>query len=344
MKKRIIFRADGNSIIGFGHFYRLLALAEMLSNDFTCIYVINQPDDNLRKQASAICQSVIELQNKYTYLLPDLVSDENQIPFDLDGIAGTDDIVVVDGYHFLDKYQSALHKTGCIQVFVDDFLMDYPFAGAIINHAPGLIGKKEYMGRPELCFGLSYAILRKAFFYPFTAKPDNQKKGIYVSLGGGDYYGFTLTVCKGLLASGKFSSIHVVCTKQFDAGQLASLRLLESAGLIHIYQNINAEEIVAIMDKCSFAFVAASTVLVEAYARGLTCYTGFSARNQELMYSGFVNEKLAVGMGDLRLLSAEKISELLNDIDTADIQIAAAPLGSVGNFKRTFQKLSHAVA
>jgi spore coat polysaccharide biosynthesis predicted glycosyltransferase SpsG len=341
--KRIIFRADGNGIIGYGHFYRLLALAEMLRNDFTCVYVINQPDDNLLKQALAVCDSVIGLQNEYNYVLPDFVSEDNQIPFDLEGIANTGDIVVVDGYHFLGRYQSALHKKGCIQVFVDDFLMDYLFATAVINHAPGLTGKKEYKG-PELCFGLSYAILRKPFFSPFTEKSDNSKKGIYVSLGGGDYHGFTVAVCKGLLASGIFSSIHVVCTKQFDAGQLAALELLESSGLIRIYQNISADEIVAVMDNCSFAFVAASTVLVEAYARGLICYTAYSAKNQSLMYNGFVNEKLAIGVGDLHLLGSEQITELLNHAETDSIKKLETPLVSIEYFKKVFQKISHGIA
>ena len=343
MIKRIIFRADGNAIIGFGHFYRLLALAEMLKNEFTCLFVINQPDDNLRKQASAVCHAVIGLQNEYTYQIPDLVSEENQIPFDLVGIVNANDIVVMDGYHFLSEYQSALHREGCVQIFVDDFLNDYPHARMVINHAPGLTVKSRNKNC-EFCFGLMYAILRKPFFSSFSSDASDRGKGIYVSLGGGDYHGLTVRVCKGILASGRFSSIHVVSTKQFDTGQMAALELLAKSELINLYQDISAEKIVAIMDKCSFAFVASSNVLVEAYARGLICYTGYTAKNQNLMYHGFVNEGLAMGMGDLLSGTTESIAAGLITSDLSKIKKALHALGSIENFNKIFKKVAGGIA
>ena len=39
MKKKILFRADGNSEIGLGHLYRLFSLVEMLKDNFKFIFL-----------------------------------------------------------------------------------------------------------------------------------------------------------------------------------------------------------------------------------------------------------------------------------------------------------------
>ncbi|MDR1895166.1 MAG: UDP-2,4-diacetamido-2,4,6-trideoxy-beta-L-altropyranose hydrolase, partial [Prevotellaceae bacterium] len=38
MKRKIIFRADAGLNIGYGHFIRSLALADMLKNDFDILF------------------------------------------------------------------------------------------------------------------------------------------------------------------------------------------------------------------------------------------------------------------------------------------------------------------
>ena len=43
MAKSILFRADANATIGWGHFYRSLALAQMLSSDFSIAFAIADP-------------------------------------------------------------------------------------------------------------------------------------------------------------------------------------------------------------------------------------------------------------------------------------------------------------
>ena len=49
IKKKVVLRADGNSKIGLGHVYRLLALAEMLKEDFECVLAMNDTDDFVLK-------------------------------------------------------------------------------------------------------------------------------------------------------------------------------------------------------------------------------------------------------------------------------------------------------
>ena len=49
MRRKIIFRADGNSEIGLGHIMRCLALAEMLEGDFDMSFAIQNPDEKIEK-------------------------------------------------------------------------------------------------------------------------------------------------------------------------------------------------------------------------------------------------------------------------------------------------------
>lgn len=332
--QRIVFRADGNHTIGFGHVYRTLALVGMLYNDFECVFAINRPDGFIKDQISKVCQ-VISLDTEYNYPLPDKMNAENQLPFDLQNVVDERDIVVVDGYHFGMGYQQGLKTTGCKQVWLDDLLRDYPFADAIINHAPG-VKSEDYAAYARLCLGLEYAILRKPFFLPL--KPKNYANKIaYISLGGSDYFGFTLKICKGLLATESFNHLHILCSAQFEETLLNDLRQLAKTHPITLHFNLTAEQIVEVMDACTHAFISASTVLIESYSRGLKCFAGYYTQNQHLIYNGFVQNHLAGGLGDFNTITEAHINHLL--ATEAETEVLGKPLNSTHNFINLFQSL-----
>lgn len=333
--QRILFRADGNRTIGFGHVYRTLALAGMLNKDFECVFAINRPDEFIKNQISKVCQ-VINLDTEYNYSIPDKMTAQNQIPYDFQGVVRNDDIVVVDGYHFAMDYQQGLKNAGCKQVWIDDLLRDYPFADAIINHAVG-IEAKQYNTNARLALGLDYAILRKPFFSLIQPK-NYDNKVAYISLGGSDYFGFTLKICKGLLATNGFSHVHILCSAQFEESLLNDLRQLTDTHPITLHFNLSAEQIVEVMDSSTHAFVSASTVLIESYSRGLKCFTGYYTQNQHLIYSGFVNNNLAGGLGDFNKLSEQDIANLLQAEDK--IQVLDKPLNSAENFINLFKDIA----
>lgn len=332
--QRILFRADGNRTIGFGHVYRTLALAGMLNSDFECVFAINRPDGFIKDQISKVCQ-VINLDTEYNYPIPDKMTTQNQLPYDLQGVVREDDIVVVDGYHFGAEYQQGLKNTGCKQVWIDDLLRDYPFADAIINHAVG-IGANQYHTNARLALGLDYAILRKPFFSPLKPK-DYTNKVAYISLGGSDYFGFTLKICKGLLATNSFNQVHILCSAQFEEGLLSDLRQLAETYPITLHFNLSAEQIVEVMDVCTHAFVSASTVLIESYSRGLICFAGYYTQNQHLIYNGFIKNQLASAIGDFNTVTEQDIKNLVAT-DT-EIKVLNAPLNSQQNFINLFRSI-----
>ena len=51
MKRDILFRVDANSKIGWGHFYRYLALARMLNDEFQISFAISQPSTEVMSES-----------------------------------------------------------------------------------------------------------------------------------------------------------------------------------------------------------------------------------------------------------------------------------------------------
>ncbi len=277
----------------------------------------------------------MSLDTEYNYPIPDKMTTQNQLPYDLQGVVREDDIVVVDGYHFGAEYQQGLKNTGCKQVWIDDLLRDYPFADAVINHAVG-IEAAQYNTNARLALGLEYAILRKPFFSPLKPK-DYTNKVAYISLGGSDYFGFTLKICKGLLATNSFNQVHILCSAQFEEGLLSDLRQLAETYPITLHFNLSAEQIVEVMDVCTHAFVSASTVLIESYSRGLKCFAGYYTQNQHLIYNGFIKNQLASAIGDFNTVTEQDIKNLVAT-DT-EIKVLDKPLNSQQNFIKLFRSI-----
>ena len=72
-KQKILFRADAGAEIGYGHFIRTLALADMLKDDFECVLYTQAPSEYQRKECEKVCKLV------------ELPADETRFQLFLDG-------------------------------------------------------------------------------------------------------------------------------------------------------------------------------------------------------------------------------------------------------------------
>ena len=54
-KRKIYFRADASATIGYGHFVRTLALADMLKNDFDCTFFTSSPSAYQIEEMGKVC-------------------------------------------------------------------------------------------------------------------------------------------------------------------------------------------------------------------------------------------------------------------------------------------------
>jgi len=55
MKRKVIFRADAGQSIGYGHFIRSLALADMIRNDFDILFATVNPTDYQKTELAKVC-------------------------------------------------------------------------------------------------------------------------------------------------------------------------------------------------------------------------------------------------------------------------------------------------
>ena len=336
--KRVIFRADGNSQIGLGHVYRLLALAEILKDEFDCYFAINNPDAFTLQQIEKTCRGSILLNSTKEYVLPDKNKPGEEMEFDLEEYLTGSEIVITDGYLFGENYQLAVKAKGSKLVCIDDLAECDFYSDIIINHAPGInpsvYKKQEYT---RLFIGLDYAILRQPFFKPFNKKKDTFQTA-FISLGGSDYFGYSEKLLELILQLNHFENVHLLCSSSFNSELLNTLKKIEATSAkVNLHFNLDATQLVDLLDNCTHAFVAASTVLIEAYARGLKCFTGSYIGNQQFMYDGFIKNHLAVGIGNFNVLSENAIKTAMK-YEPSLIPLSC-PLASPNNLKGIFASL-----
>ena len=96
--QKIYFRADASATIGYGHFIRTLALADMLKDDFDCTFFTCHPTSYQVSEMEKVCP-FIPLQ------------EETHSADFLSHLQG-DEIVVLDNYFFTTDYQLAIKQKG----------------------------------------------------------------------------------------------------------------------------------------------------------------------------------------------------------------------------------------
>jgi UDP-2,4-diacetamido-2,4,6-trideoxy-beta-L-altropyranose hydrolase len=336
--RRVVLRADGSSSIGFGHIYRLLALAEILKEDFECLFATTQPQEFVVNEIKDRGIGFIPLTKDITIPTTTPENLHSSIPFDLDELLTGDEIVVTDGCVFGREYQQIIKSKGCKLICIDDLALSEFFSDAIINHAPG-IDPDIYNAQPytQIFTGLDYAILRKAFLKPFVSAKRNSKD-VFISFGGADYNGYTEKLVNILLHFSEFENLHVLCTSSFNTDLIKNLKKTQEIhSRVKLYFNLNADQIVDIQDHCSFAVASASTVLIEAYSRGLKCFAGYYVDNQKLSYEGFIRNQLAFGLGQFEFITHEQIGLALENQQS--IQRVSKPLCSDMNILKIFKSI-----
>jgi spore coat polysaccharide biosynthesis predicted glycosyltransferase SpsG len=120
MKRKVIFRADAGQNIGYGHFIRSLALADMLRNDFDILFATVNPTDYQKAELAKVCPFIGFKEETHF----------NDFRYFLKG----NEIVVLDNYFFTTDYQKAIKEKGCKLVCIDDMHDKHYVADVVINH------------------------------------------------------------------------------------------------------------------------------------------------------------------------------------------------------------------
>lgn len=283
--RRLLIRADGDEKIGYGHVYRSLALAQMMSDKYEVVFVSSTSNEKLRKTISDICKEVIWL-NTETFF------DEF-----LNHIMLTD-IVVLDNYFNTTDYQQKVKNRAYKLVCIDDIHQFHFVADAIINHSPSA-NPKDYSieSDTKLFFGVGYSLLREPFL---TINTSNLKSynNILISFGGADPNNLTVLALKATAKSKRWENIHVMVGGAYQhLNELLDIVKANTNTILH--QNLSDVEVAELMSSTSVALISSSTMMIEALSAKMLIVCGYAIDNQIEIYNAALNQGMVYGIGDL---------------------------------------------
>ena len=281
MKKKIIFRADASEQIGYGHFVRSLALAEMMKDDFDVTFFTEQPTEEQRKQVNAICP-LVELS----------VGDAKFDQF-LNCLQGNE-IVFLDNYFFSSDYQLQIKKRGSKLICLGTNDRHY-YCDVLLNFAESDASIFSVEPYTQIKLGIDWAILRKPFHEMQPIRPKQRQNRIAICYGGTDQYHLTEKTVKIIQTLPEHIAITLIATDRFGEERFASLR---EQG-VNCLVNATAEQMIETFSKCDFLISSASTIAHEGLACQLPVVCGYYVENQRRMYEYLTKENLVIGLSNM---------------------------------------------
>lgn len=294
LKRKICFRADAGAEIGYGHFIRTLALADMLKGDFECVFYTQTPSEYQRKECEQVCRLV------------NLPADEIRFQLFLDNLQG-DEIIVLDNYFYTTEYQKAIKNKGCKLVCIDDMHDKHYVADAVVNQSP--VNEEEFDKEPytKLYLGTDYELLRRPFLQPLSGKL--RKKDVIVSFGGADPFHLTDKIVSLLVKIG--APYHIITI----LGDKATLSV-ENKKHVEIKSRLSAQQMADLFETSAFGILSASTVSLEAMSRHLPIMIGYYVDNQKEGYERFKERGNFIPLGCLPNLTNDQLKEAISQLDT----------------------------
>lgn len=302
-KKKIIFRADGNSSTGLGHLYRIFSLVEIVKDTFDFICLTHESS----------VRTIIPETYK-TNIIPQKISSEQEADWLVDRFNPEDHIIIADGYQFNSSYQKAVKEKGFTLIYIDDLVKEHMYADIVINHAPSIeeevYSKETYT---TIARGTQYALLRPGFLD--LAKKErkiNTIDTVFVCFGGTDPFNLTYKAVKALFKIDNIKAIHIVLGGAYKHTNVLALK--SDSKKVHVHKNLTEEELIKVMLQCNFAIAPASTILYELCCVKMPILSGYYVANQELIYDGFSQNKAIFKAGNIEKYSEEDFLRELGGI------------------------------
>ena len=268
-RDRVIFRVEGNDIVGHGHFMRCLTMAKYLDAHFECLFAISS--------ASAWVLAQLEQHNFGIQILseneqfaPDDPKSEESWSWDLKGLLREGDSLVLDGYRFDSSFHTEAQSLQVKTIRVIDSLQHVPPCDAIITQLP--LDHEEVRRVVEVhqvWTGLDGFIVRPEFNDLVGAHTEFEYDTfIYVTTQ--ESWEFYQTFMDDL----REQSVLAITNRRFEA-------LCKNVGWFPV-KDVQAEELAALMNSSQIAVLPASTIGIEfLIATGRKPYVKPLATNQQ---------------------------------------------------------------
>lgn len=290
--QKIFLRADADSQIGFGHFIRTLALADMLKDNYDCTFFTAGPTEYQKHEVAKVC-SLVELP-----------ADASKFDVFLHYLTGNE-IVFLDNYFFTPEYEKAVKDTGCKLVVLSPS-KPHHYADVVVNYVDKDVSHYSVEDYTRIVAGLEWSLLREPFRRPVNNSKRNDR-GVVVSFGGTDQYCLTEKVLDVL---DRCYQVSVIMTSRVSEDRRRNLKDRGAA----VHTDITAEEVAALFERNEYAILSSSTTCMEAVSRGAKVLAGYYVENQINYYNVLLKEKCILGLGNI--LCDEPFKEINNQLAT----------------------------
>ena len=304
--KRIVFRLEASSIVGFGHFMRCLAVARFLGEKYACCFAMghftSEVSDALEKyDFGAIA---VRPQDQYH---PDDAAGASNLSFDLEGVIEQTDVVILDGYRFGQEYRRRLREGGAKVVqFFDGVDFEANVDGYI---TPLILSGQERMRLEMRCqvFDGSDGFLIRPEFYVQQHQT--------VALKGTTF----------IYATQDASMAYYKKAKKLADTKVVALTNQRYVGACRqmgwdVLMNADAMEVDIAMSKCDAALLPASSVALEyLVVHSRAPYVFVTAENQREGY----NRMLRAGYW----LDAERILDEVGEPERSNLGMVNPEIG-----------------
>lgn len=289
-KPLIIIRTDGNNLIGMGHIYRSITLAQEFKkfNAEICFIIGNNSSIFSKLQKYGKCYISNNLETKEIQIIQKL----------------NPDIIIIDllkkFFPFSKNYFLQIHSIGKL-VTIDFIGNENKYSDLTINY----LFKPKIHSFDNAYFGLKYAIIRKQFLrFRKNFYIKKNVKSILILQGGADTHGFSLKIIKALSKIDKNIAITLVAGPAFlEWKKLLKLKkYFKNLKILHNISNMPKE-----MIKHDLAISAAGNSLLELLFLGIPTII-VCAERHEVDFAKYIHsQKLAIFLGFGHDLSQKKI-------------------------------------
>lgn len=214
-----IIRVDASETIGLGHLMRCLALAQGFQRaECDVIFLVNDGAVDIARHRHDWVGRIVSVPVGISQLHEaDWIAE-----FAEQHLA---DILVIDGYHFEQKYRQMLSRVcACAVCFDDNNTLSRLHADVVINGAQNASELDYATTAPEatLCLGTHYRVLRDEFVIN-DPLPLTERHNLTLTMGGSDPKHLTLPVLEALDRAGFDGQVRVITGAAYT--RLAELEL-----------------------------------------------------------------------------------------------------------------------
>ncbi|WP_186400628.1 UDP-2,4-diacetamido-2,4,6-trideoxy-beta-L-altropyranose hydrolase [Stappia sp. P2PMeth1] len=276
---QVAIRADASSVIGTGHVFRCLALADELRRNgvqalFICRHAPGHMGDIIRGKGHGV------------QLIPDAAdwqSDAKATKAALASFLEPVDWLIVDQYGLDARWEEAVRPMAKRLAAIDD-LADRPHAVDLLidsSHLPDEAGVYDPLLSPETrrAIGPDYVLLRREFFEQTPPERDHcAVRRILVTLGGNDPLNATGLALEAL-DDPSFANIQIDLTLGLANPRLEAMKVRASA-MPNVTVHVQSSRMSELMAKADVCLGAGGTTSWERCYMGLPSLVLVLAENQ----------------------------------------------------------------